>query len=296
VTADPADLRLAIALADRADAITTAAFTRTDLLVETKADRTPVTEADREVELAVRSELAASRPADAVVGEEYGESSPPSSAGETGAVGSATEAGADTSPARRWIIDPIDGTKNFVRRIPVWATLLALEEGGRVTVGVVSAPALGRRWWAARGLGAFAGAPGGEGSRIHVSGVRELADAHVSGSDLGAWEERGGPGPFLALAGRCFWDRNFGDFWSHMLVAEGSCDIGLDPVVALWDVAAVQVLVEEAGGRFTDLQGATRPDGGSAMSSNGLLHDEALAILNQTVGRGTVRGATVELD
>jgi histidinol-phosphatase len=283
VTADPEDLRLALALADRADAITTVAFTRTDLLVETKADRTPVTEADREVELAVRSELAASRPADAVLGEEFGESSPPSSAGETGTAGNTGAAGADSPPARRWIIDPIDGTKNFVRRIPVWATLLALEEGGLVTVGVVSAPALGRRWWAARGLGAFAGTPGGEGSRIHVSAVRELADAHVSGSDLGAWEERGGPGPFVALAGRCFWDRNFGDFWSHMLVAEGSCDIGLDPVVSLWDVAAVQVLVEEAGGRFTDLHGAIRPDGGSAMSSNGLLHDEALAILNHEV-------------
>jgi histidinol-phosphatase len=278
VSADPEDLRLALALADRADAITTAAFTRTDLVVETKADRTPVTEADREVELAVRGELRASRPADAVVGEEYGESPPPGTAGEAGATSSVSP------PARRWIVDPIDGTKNFIRRIPVWATLLALEEGGRVTVGVVSAPALGRRWWAARGLGAFAGAPGGEGSRIRVSGVRELADAHVSGSDLGAWEERGGPEPFLALAARCFWDRNFGDFWSHVLVAEGSCDIGLDPVVSLWDVAAVQVVVEEAGGRFTDLDGVSRPGGGSAMSSNGRLHDEALAILNRSVG------------
>ena len=264
--ADPEDLRLALSLADSADAISISAFGRIDLLVETKADRTPVTEADRQVEQTVRARLSDSRPSDAVVGEEFGESRPDRDRSGPGG-------------QRRWIVDPIDGTKNFVRRIPVWATLIALEEAGRVTVGVVSAPALGRRWWGGRGLGAFAGEPRGEGVAIRVSGVRDLADAHVSGSDLAAWDERGGPSAFVDLATRCFWDRNFGDFWSHMLVAEGACDIGLDPVVSLWDLAALQVIVEEAGGRFTDLDGVARPDGGSAISSNGILHDEALAIL-----------------
>jgi histidinol-phosphatase len=263
---EPADLRLALSLADQADVISMSAFRRTDLRVETKADRTPVSEADREVEQTVRAVLSESRPSDSVVGEEFGETSP-------------EDAGTSAGGSRRWIVDPIDGTKNFVRRIPVWATLIALEEAGVVTVGVVSAPALGRRWWGARGLGAFAGEPHGAGAAIRVSGVRDLADAHVSGSDLAAWKERGGPAPFVELATRCFWDRDFGDFWSHMLVAEGACDIGLDPVVSLWDLAALQVIVEEAGGRFTDLNGVPRPDGGSAISSNGILHDEALAIL-----------------
>jgi len=266
VAADPEDLRLALALADRADAITMAAFRRTDLVVETKADRTPVSEADREVERAVRAALSSAHPGDRVIGEEYGDSGPTS--GST----------------RRWIIDPIDGTKNFVRRIPVWATLVALEEGGEVTIGVVSAPALGRRWWAGEGLGAFAGPPGGEGAAIRVSKVRDLADAHVSGSDLRAWEARGGPSGFLHLAAECFWDRNLGDFWSHMLVAEGACDIGLDPVVSLWDLAALKVIVEEAGGRFTDLSGVARPDGGSAVSSNGLLHERTLGLLSGAGG------------
>jgi histidinol-phosphatase len=275
MTAVMEDLELALGLADQADSITTVAFRSTDLLVETKADRTPVSEADRQVEAEVRSALAEARPGDVVVGEEFGE------------VGPSATAGPRTGPLRRWIIDPIDGTKNFVRRIPVWATLIALQEGGSVTVGVVSAPALGRRWWAARGRGAFAGAPGSQGVPITVSKVRDLADAHVSGSDLGAWGERGGPDGFLSLAAQCYWDRNFGDFWSHVLVAEGACDVGLDPVVSLWDMAALQVIVEEAGGRFTDLGGVARPDGGSGVSTNGILHDRVLSILAAAVVEGS---------
>ncbi|HWE53946.1 MAG TPA: inositol monophosphatase family protein [Acidimicrobiales bacterium] len=257
-----ADLGLALALADRADAITVAAFGKSDLIVETKADRTPVSEADRAVEEDVRRQLAVDRPGDRVVGEEFG---------DTG------------SGPRRWIIDPIDGTKNFVRRIPVWATLLALEVDGVITTGVVSAPALGRRWWASRGEGAWVDAGSGP-SRISVSRVADLADVHVSGASLGSWDDWGGPGVYLELAARCYADRSFGDFWSHVLVAEGVCDIGLDPIVSLWDLAPLQVIVEEAGGRFTDFGGQARADGGSAISSNGLVHEAARAIL---IGAGT---------
>jgi histidinol-phosphatase len=245
------------------------AFRRPDLAVGTKPDLTPVTEADRGVELALRDELAGRRPGDLIVGEEFGEGS-----GDTG------PGPAATTPSRRWIIDPIDGTKNFVRGIPVWATLLALESDGQLTVGVVSAPALGRRWWASRGQGAFAGAPEERGTPIHVSAVARLDDAQLSNASLSGWEEHGGPSRVVDLARRCWRDRAFGDFWSHMLVAEGACEIALDPVVSLWDLAAIQVIVEEAGGRFTDLAGSPRADGGSAISSNGVLHDVALAILN----------------
>jgi len=272
------DLQLALGLCDVADRITLAAFRRPDLAVETKPDLTPVTEADRAVELALREELGRRRSGDSVLGEEFGEGA------GTGSVGDGTSGGGTdgTGSGRRWIVDPIDGTKNFVRGIPVWATLLALEEAGSLTVGAVSAPALGRRWWAGRGMGAFAGAPGGAGAPIRVSRVSALRDAQVSGGSLSGWEERGGPAGVVALALRCWRDRAFGDFWSHMLVAEGACEIALDPVVSLWDLAAVKVIVEEAGGRFTDLAGVTRADGGSAVSSNGLLHDEALSILNGT--------------
>lgn len=258
--ADTGDLQLALELCDVADAITSAAFRRPDLAVETKPDLTPVTEADRAVEIALREQIGRRRPADSVLGEEFG-------------------SGAGGESARRWIVDPIDGTKNFVRGIPVWATLLALEEAGSMIVGVVSAPALGRRWWASQGAGAWAGAPGAEGDPIRVSRVAALADAQVSGGGLAGWEEHGGPGGAVDLALRCWRDRAFGDFWSHMLVAEGACEIALDPVVSIWDLAAVKVIVEEAGGRFTDLDGVARADGGSAVSSNGLLHDDALAIL-----------------
>jgi histidinol-phosphatase len=257
-SADPGDLALALRLCDLADGLTTAAFRRADLVVETKPDLTPVSEADRGVEQAVRAALADLEPGDAVLGEEFG------STGEG---------------LRRWIIDPIDGTKNFVRNIPVWATLLALEVDGRLMVGVVSAPALGRRWWAGRGLGAWADVPGGPGVAIGVSQVSAIGDAQLSYASAEGWAKRDRVDEVIELSRRCWRTRGFGDFWSHMLVAEGACDIGLDPEVSLWDLAALQVIVEEAGGRFTDLGGVARPDGGSAVSSNGLLHDETLALL-----------------
>ena len=264
----PDDLALALRLAAVADRLTLRAYGSQDLVVESKPDLTPVTDADRAVEAALRAELAADRPGDAVVGEEYG----------------ATEGSAGT--ARRWIIDPIDGTKNFVRGVPVWATLVALETNGRVAVGVASAPALGRRWWAGRGGGAWTGPPGPDGQvpapaarRLQVSSVRRLGDAQLSYSSLAGWSAHGGPGRLLDLAGRCWRTRAFGDFWSHLLVAEGACEIGLDPEASLWDLAALQIVVEEAGGRFTDLSGAARADGGSAVSTNGFVHDEVLAVL-----------------
>ncbi|HEV7680114.1 MAG TPA: inositol monophosphatase family protein [Candidatus Dormibacteraeota bacterium] len=247
------DLRLALRLADIADAITMAGFRGEDLRVETKADRSPVTDVDRRTEQALRSHLGAERPGDAVVGEEYGES---------GAGG------------RRWFLDPIDGTKNFVRRIPVFATLIGLEQDGEIVVGVCSAPALHARWWAARGMGAFE-----SGRRIRVSGVSQLAEAHLSYDDVAGFEEHGMGDRFLALARRCYRSRGFGDFWSHVMVAEGAVDVAVEPEVNPWDLAPLRVIVEEAGGRFTDLRGEARIDGGSAVSSNGLLHDDVLTAL-----------------
>ena len=257
------DLALALELADVADSITLARFRAADLVVETKPDLTPVSEADTAVERALRDRLGAVRPADSILGEEYG-------------VSEGSDAG------RRWIVDPIDGTKNYVRGIPVWATLLALQEGDRATIGVVSAPALGRRWWAARGTGAFGvdGLSNGP-RRLAVSGVRALEDAQLVVSGFDGWEERGRLDGLLSLARRCWRTRGFGDFWTYMLIAEGVADIGCEAVVSLWDLAAPQVIVEEAGGTFTDLGGVATPDGGDALATNGLLHAEALGIVGR---------------
>ncbi len=250
------DLQLAIAAADLADRITLGAFRHPSLAVETKADETPVSEADRATEVALRQLLGQERPDDSVLGEEMG--------------------GAGDS-LRRWIIDPIDGTANFVRGIPVWATLIGLEVDGVVNVGVVSAPALGRRWWAERGNGSFAGPPGAAGERINVSDISLLAEATVSSGSMGDFPE---PERLLRLTASVKRDRGFGDFWSHMLVAEGACEVGLDPVVAVWDIAALQVIVEEAGGKFTDFSGQPGLDGSSAISSNGLVHREVITLLS----------------
>ena len=252
------DLSLALALADAADEVTMARFLALDLTVETKPDATPVTDADRAVERAVRELLARRRRGDAVVGEEYGESG---------------------GGPRRWVVDPIDGTKNFVRGVPVWATLIALMEADEVYVGVVSAPALGRRWWASRGRGAWGTAFGGPPRRLRVSGVAELADASFSYSSLNGWTGAGRAG-LLELESTVWRSRGYGDFWQYALVAEGAVDAAAEPEVALWDLAALAVLVEEAGGRFTDLRGRRGPAGGSALSSNGLLHDEILTTLS----------------
>jgi histidinol-phosphatase len=252
------DLALAHELADAADAITLDRFGAVDLVVESKPDLTPVSDADTAVERAVRRLLAARRPGDAVLGEEDG---------ETG-----------TGP-RRWVVDPVDGTKNFVRGVPVWATLVALQEEGVVTAGVVSAPALGRRWWAARGAGAHTGGALARSRQLRVSAVGALPDASVAYSSLTGWEEQGRLPGLLDVSREVWRTRAYGDFWSHVLVAEGAVDASFEPEVSLWDLAPLQVVVEEAGGRFTDLSGVARPDGGSAVCSNGLLHDALLAAL-----------------
>jgi histidinol-phosphatase len=249
-------------LADVADGMTLARFRADDLVVSTKPDLTPVTDVDRAVEQAIRERLARDRPDHGVLGEEMGS--------HVGAEGSL-----------RWVLDPIDGTKNFVRGIPVWATCIALQRDGEPVVGVVSAPALGRRWWAGRGEGAFAGDAFAGGQRIRVSAVADLADAQLSYDSVPGFEAHGLGERFLGLARRCWRTRGLGDFWSHVLVAEGAIDVAVEPEVSIWDVAAVQVIVEEAGGRFTDLGGAARPDGGSAVSTNGLLHDDVLAALRR---------------
>jgi histidinol-phosphatase len=268
----PPDLSLALELADAADRITTRWFLAGELVVEAKPDRTPVTEADRAVERMVRDRLAGHRPADAVLGEEFG-ARPPGGA-------------QDPNQPRRWIVDPVDGTKNFVRGVPVWATLLALEEHGRLTVGVVSAPALRRRWWAWSGGGAWTSTAGGALRRCRVSRVGELADAHLSYSSLSGWEVRGSLAGFLELCRKAWRTRAFGDFLSHVLVAEGAVDAAFEPEVSLWDLAALQVIVEEAGGRLTDLDGNPHADGGSVLTSNGLLHEAVLAHLRQRPGGG----------
>jgi histidinol-phosphatase len=179
--------------------------------------------------------------------------------------------------SRCWVIDPIDGTKNFVRGVPVWATLVALMADDRVTVGVASAPALGRRWWAAEGGGAWSGRSLTKATACRVSSVARMADASLSYSDLAGWGER--LGAFVGLASSVWRSRAYGDFWSHVLVAEGAVDLSAEPHVSLWDLAALQVIVTEAGGIFTDLAGDARPDGGSVVCSNGLLHEEALSLL-----------------
>ncbi|MFF1611149.1 histidinol-phosphatase [Amycolatopsis sp. NPDC058278] len=253
------DLALATRLADAADAITTARFRALDLAVERKPDRTPVTDADTAVEDAIRALLAAERPDDAVLGEERG--------------GSA-------AAGRAWVLDPIDGTKNFLRGVPVWATLIALVEDGDPVVGLISAPLLGRRWWAASGGGAFSSDSAGT-RRLSVSKVSSLSDAYLSTTDLNSWTEYHSREKYLGLVDACWETRAFGDFWHHVLVAEGALDVAAECIVNPWDVAAAQVIVTEAGGRFSDLDGAGRYDNGSALSTNGHLHEAALAILKR---------------
>jgi histidinol-phosphatase len=253
------DLRFAHVLADAADDITTRRFRALDLRVESKPDLTPVTDADRATEESLRNVLKRARPRDAVLGEEFGRSG--------------------TGP-RCWVIDPIDATMNYVRGIPVWATLIGLMDGDDVVVGVVSAPALSRRWWAGRDGGAWSGRSLTKATRCRVSAVGKLADASFSYSSLADWEEHRRLDGFLELARSVWRTRAFGDFWSHMLVAEGAVDISAEPDVSLWDLAALQVIVEEAGGRFTDLSGEATPDGGSAVATNGLLHAEVLDLLS----------------
>jgi histidinol-phosphatase len=252
------DLRLAHVLADDADSLTMDRFKSLDLHVTKKPDLSPVTDADQAVETAIRRTLGRARPRDAVVGEEQG---------------------ASGWGPRRWVIDPIDGTKNYVRGVPVWATLIALMIEDEVVVGCVSAPALGRRWWAAKGDGARTGRSLMSSTECHVSDVSDLADASLSYASLSGWEDRGRLEDLLNLGRRCWRTRAYGDFWSHMLVAEGAVDIAAEPDLEIYDMAALAVVVDEAGGRFGGLDGRPGPHSGNALSTNGKLHDQAMAFL-----------------
>ncbi|MBY6538992.1 histidinol-phosphatase [Rhodococcus sp. BP-349] len=255
------DLALALRLADAADAITTARFLAVDLRIEDKPDLTPVSDADLAVETEIRRLLSDARPADSVLGEEFG--------------GDAVLSG------RQWVLDPIDGTKSFVRGVPIWATLIALLVDGVPVVGVVSAPALKRRWWAADGLGAHARFDDGDARALSVSSVGTTGSASLGFSSLSGWKDAGLREQFIDLTDEVWRIRGYGDFLSYCLVAEGSIDVAAEPEVSLWDLAPLDVLVREAGGRFTALDGAAGPHGGSAVASNSLLHDAVLERLTR---------------
>ncbi|MEF3405320.1 inositol monophosphatase family protein [Agromyces sp. CCNWLW203] len=282
------DLALALELAELADTVSIGRFRAIDLDVQTKPDRSPVTEADLAVERAIRERIVAARPGDGILGEEFG---------------------TEGEGSRQWIIDPIDGTANFLRGVPVWGTLISLAIDGVPVIGVASAPAMGRRWWGATGLGAWtttsaaeAGASeagavdtgangtgareaaGGDASvpgarRLQVSGVASLADASLSFQSLAQWREAGYLDRLLALSERVWRDRAYGDLWSYMLLAEGLIDVTGEFDVKPYDLAALIPIVEEAGGRFTAITGERGPWHGSALATNGALHDEVLAAL-----------------
>ncbi len=259
------DLSLAHLLADTADSISMARFRALDLHVESKPDLTPVSDADTAVEKAIRATLARARPRDGVLGEEFGASAP-------------------AKGARHWVIDPIDGTKNFVRGVPVWGTLIALMEGDTPVAGLVSAPALGRRWWGAVGHGAYAGRHQRAASRISVSAVNRLADASFCYSSLTGWAENGRLDAMVDIILQVWRSRAYGDFYGYMLLAEGALDVMVEPELSLWDVAALIPVVTEAGGTFTDLAGRGGPTGGSAIATNGKLHAEVLGRLGVADG------------
>ncbi len=253
------DLALAHVLADTADAIAMARFKAQDLQVEQKPDATPVTDADTAVENALRGTLTRTRPRDGVLGEEYGSS-----------------VAASGPSQRQWVIDPIDGTKNFLRGVPIWATLIALLDANEPVVGLVSAPALNRRWWAAKGLGAYAGRHQAAATPIRVSGVSLLADSSFCYSDLAGWERLGKLDAILDITRQSWRSRAYGDFYGYMLVAEGAVDVMVEPELSLWDLAALIPVVTEAGGTFTDLAGQPGPWSGSAVATNGRLHSEII--------------------
>ncbi|MRH88039.1 histidinol-phosphatase [Nocardia sp. SYP-A9097] len=259
MTAYSSDLELALRLADAADAITRDRFGALDLKIDAKPDLTPVSDADLAVERMVREVLGSERPADLVLGEEFG--------------GDAEFSG------RQWVIDPIDGTKNFVRGVPVWASLISLLEDGVPVVGVVSAPALSRRWWAAAGAGAWTSFEGSEPKAISVSAVAELGAASLAISSLSGWRAIGRRAKLIALSDEVWRTRGYGDFFGYTLLAEGAVDIVTEPELSLWDMAALDILIREAGGTFTSLDGNPGPHGGSAVATNSHLQDQVLAAL-----------------
>lgn len=264
-----AELTFALTLADKADAISLSRYQALDLEITTKPDNTPVTDADKSVEAAIASAIQMQYPSDGIVGEEFGTSG---------------------AKDRYWVIDPIDGTKNFLRGVPTWATLIALVENEEVVVSVVSSPALYRRWYATAGGGAYvlegviAGVINSPARKLSVSKVAAISDASIGYSDLQGWGAR--RQAFEKLLDRSWRTRGMGDFWSHMLVAEGAVDVAIEPSLALWDMAALDLIVREAGGRFSSLDGVDGPFGPNAISTNGLLHAEIVAALNKGDNNG----------
>ena len=265
-----AELEFALTLADIADEISLARYRALDLVITTKPDKSPVTDADKSVETAISSAIHGKYPNDGIVGEEFGTS------------------GSRGSKDRYWVIDPIDGTKNFLRGVPTWATLIALVENENVVASVVSSPALYRRWYASVGGGAFvtegasgAGSPSEKKSaprKLAVSKVSQISDASIAYSDFQGWGAR--RANFEKLLDGAWRTRGLGDFWSHMLVAEGAVDVAIEPSLALWDMAALDLIVREAGGKFSSLDGVDGPFGPNAISSNGALHSAIVAALN----------------
>jgi len=253
------DHALAITLADEADMMTMARYRALDLHIETKPDNTPVTEADQAVERMIREALSVERPDDGIIGEEFADT--------------------DTGRSRLWVIDPIDATKNYVRGVPVWGTLIALVVDGDPLVGMISAPALGRRWWAVRREGAFTRDVDGTVRQIHVSGVKNMSDASFSYSDHVGWDKHGNGKGFENLRSSVWRTRAYGDFWSHLMVAEGSVDIAAEPELNNFDMAAFVAVVIEAGGTVTGFDGSAPLDAGNALTTNGALHSEALALI-----------------
>jgi histidinol-phosphatase len=252
------DLELALQMADVADHLSMSRYRALDLSIETKPDFTPVTEADRAVEVALRELLASKRPADGVIGEEFPNT--------------------NEAASRTWIIDPIDATKNYVRGVPVWGTLIALAIDGEPVVGVVSAPAMGRRWWASPEDGALTQDVDGSIRSLKVSAVRDLADASFSFSDSVGWEALGSN--VLSRITSSVWrSRGYGDFWSHLLVAEGAVDIAIEPELQSYDMAAFVAIVLASGGTVTGANGQDPLIAGNAVTTNGLLHSVVLDLI-----------------
>jgi len=259
-----ADLELALQLADIADGISLERFYSQDLVVETKPDATPVTDADRSVEAALKEVLKAQRPEDSLIGEEYG------STGEN----------LHGKGSRTWIIDPIDGTANFMRGVPVWATLIALAVDGKPVVGVVSAPAMGRRWWAAPGVGAHTKHIDGRTAELQVSKISDLGHASLSYNSLKLWDENGMLDSLMQLTRKVWRTRAYGDFWAYMLLAEGTLEITSEHNLAIYDIAALVPIVEQAGGRITDLHGELTTSSSSVLATNSALHSTVSELLN----------------
>ncbi|WP_224760641.1 inositol monophosphatase family protein [Salinibacterium sp. ZJ450] len=254
------DLNFALALAGEADLISLDRYQAANLDIQLKADKTHVTDADKRVETVLREQIAESRPGDALFGEEFG---------------------VEGDSSRQWIIDPIDGTANFLRGVPIWGTLISLAVDGIPVVGVVSAPALGKRWWAARGQGAWVRSGSQQPQRIAVSTVATLAEANISYNRLQGWDEIGRLDQVIALTRAVWRERGIGDMWSYMLLAEGALDLVGEPDLKPYDMAALIPIIEEAGGTFTSIDGEAGPWHGSALATNGLLHEAALAALSE---------------